>query len=200
MRKLGLFFVLNRLKDIKIFTTADFQRIFNLNYQAAKKAIYRYKKTGVFTEAKKGLYFLTQNSPPEFEIANRVYCPSYVSFETALSFYGVIPESIYEVISATPKISRNFIINDLVFSYKKIKRDYFFGYITERIQERTILIAEPEKALLDYLYFVILKRRSFTYERINLQKKIKKQKLFRYARIFNNRNLLKLLTNLYAQF
>jgi len=197
MKKLTLFFVLNRLKDIKIFTTTDFQRIFNLNYQAAKKAIYRYKKAGIFTEAKKGLYFLTQNSPPEFEIANRIYCPSYVSFETALSFYGVIPESIYEVISTTPKISRNFIINDLVFSYKKIKRDYFFGYITEKVQGRTILIAEPEKALLDYLYFVALKRRSFTYERINLQKKIKKQKLFKYARIFNNKNLLKLLKSLY---
>jgi len=98
MKKLTPFLVLEKLKNVKIFTPLDFQRIFEINYQTAKKAIFRYKKAGILTEAKKGLYFLSPEPPPEFEIANKLYQPSYISLETALSFYGLIPETIFKII------------------------------------------------------------------------------------------------------
>jgi len=199
MGRLNLIFILNELrqKNLKIFTILDFQRIFNLNYESAKKTISRYVKKKIFTKARKGLYYLTQDSPFDFLIANKLYQPSYISFETALSFYGIIPETIFEIISATSRPSREFIVNSLKFSYKKIKKECFLGYLPKKIKEETVLIAEPEKALVDFLYFVALKKREFSYERIDL-KKIKKKKLIEYAKCFKNKKLLELVKNLYA--
>lgn len=196
MKRLTSLLVLDKLKSIKIFTTSDFQKIFDINYQTAKKAILRYKKAGILTQAKKGLYFSNQNPPIDFEIANKLYQPSYVSFETALSFYGIIPETIFGIISATPKVSREFKVNNLKFSYRKVKKECFFGYKPEKIQNVTVLIAEPEKALVDFFYFVALKKRTSSYERINL-KKIKKQKLIKYSKCFKNKKLLELIRNLH---
>jgi len=196
MKNLNTLLILDKLKNVKIFTTFDFQKIFNIKYQTAKKALLRYTKAGILIRARKGIYFLSQDPPSEFEIANKLYQPSYISFESALSFYGIIPETIFEITSATPKITRNFVVNKLKFSYKKIKNNYFFGYRPEKINKATVLIAEPEKSLLDFLYFVALKKRSFSYERINL-KKINRQKLIKYAKQFKNKKILELIKNLY---
>lgn len=199
MKVLNPLLVLEKLKKIKIFTAIEFSRIFNVNYQTAKKAIYRYKKKGIIKEAKKGLYFLVKEPPIEFEIANKLYRPSYISFETALSFYGIIPETTFEIISATSKATRSFIVDNLKFSYKKIKKEYYFGYAPLKIRGRTILIAEPEKALLDLLYFVFLRKREFHYERLNL-KKIRKKKFFEYAKIYNKKKFLDFLKDFYDRF
>lgn len=200
MKKLDLIFVLNKLKrkNIKIFTVLEFQRIFGINYELAKKIIFRYTKKGIFTKARKGIYFLTENPPSEFALANKIYQPSYISFDTALSFYGIIPETIYEIISATTRPGREFLVKNLKFSYKTIKKSVYFGYLPQKIKNEVILIAEPEKALADYLYFVALKKRELSYERINFEK-IKKKKLIEYAKKFENKKLLRLIKSLYDQ-
>jgi len=198
MERLNSLLVLEKLKkkNINIFTIFDFQRVFDTKYESAKKSVLRYTKSGLFTKAKKGLYFLSNNPPNDFEIANKLYQPSYISFETALSFYNIIPETIFEITSATPRISRSFLVNNLKFSYKKIKKEYFFGYTPKKIKNRTVLVAEPEKALIDFLYFVSLKKRDMSYERIDL-KKIKKQKLIKYSKRFNDKKIIKLTREFY---
>ena len=198
-KKINPIIVQNKIKKagLKLFSVLDYQRILGINnYGSARSSISRYLKLGIIQKARKGLYFLDDNPPSEFEIANKLYQPSYVSFETALSFYGIIPETIFEITSATPKTTRNFTVNNLKFSYKKIKKDCFVGYQPKKIQNVIILMAEPEKALADLLYFIALGKRSFSYERINLQK-IKKQKLMNYAKSFNNKKLFELIKNLY---
>jgi predicted transcriptional regulator of viral defense system len=198
-KKINPIIVQNKIKKagLKLFSVLDYQRILGINnYGSARSSISRYLKLGIIQKARKGLYFLDDNPPSEFEIANKLYQPSYISFETALSFYGIIPETIFEITSATPKTTRNFTVNSLKFSYKKIKKDCFVGYQPKKIQNVIILMAEPEKALADLLYFIALGKRSFSYERINLQK-IKKQKLMNYAKAFNNKKLFELIKNLY---
>lgn len=198
-KKINPIIVQNKIKKagLKLFSVLDYQRILGINnYGSARSSISRYLKLGIIQKARKGLYFLDDNPPSEFEIANKLYQPSYISFETALSFYGIIPETIFEITSATPKTTRNFTVNNLKFSYKKIKKDCFVGYQPKKIQNVIILMAEPEKALADLLYFIALGKRSFSYERINLQK-IKKQKLMNYAKAFNNKKLFELIKNLY---
>ena len=198
-KKINPIIVQNKIKKagLKLFSVLDYQRILGIdNYGSARSSISRYLKLGIIQKARKGLYFLDDNPPSEFEIANKLYQPSYISFETALSFYGIIPETIFEITSATPKTTRNFTVNSLKFSYKKIKKDCFVGYQPKKIQNVIILMAEPEKALADLLYFVALGKRSFSYERINLQQ-IKKQKLMNYAKSFNNKKLFELIKNLY---
>jgi len=88
-----------------------------------------------------------------FYIANRIYRPSYLSLHTALSFHGLIPESIVQTTSVSTMKTARFKNDFGSFSYKKIKNELFFGYTQlEFTKDKTFLIALPEKALLDLLY------------------------------------------------
>jgi len=199
MASLNFFWVEEKLKKegIKIFSIFDFQRIFKVKYETAKKWIRRYQKKGYLIKARKGLYFLKANPPLDFELANALYQPSYVSFESALSFYGILPETIYQISSATTRKTKTFQVGNLKFFYFKIKKNCFLGYSLRKIRGRNVLIAEPEKALADFLYQVSLGKRKLSYERLRL-KKIKKKKLLKYARCFENKKLLNLIEKIYA--
>lgn len=103
---------------------------------------------------KNGLYVLTAKKEliiPE-NIAFRLYEPSYISLEWALQAYGLIPEIVYNVTSITTKTTRSFSNDFGLFIYKNIKTSLFWGYKKEEKNGQSYLIAEPEKALLDYIY------------------------------------------------
>jgi predicted transcriptional regulator of viral defense system len=90
--------------------------------------------------------------------ANKVYAPSYISLESALSFHGLIPEGVFNITSVSSLKKRNVKINSdkiqTTLSYRKIKRELFFGYSTVKIKNNTsIVVADKEKSLLDFLYF-----------------------------------------------
>lgn len=200
-KKINPILVQNKLKKagLKLFSILDYQRILEVkNYSSARSSISRYLKLGIIQKACKGLYFLTDNPPSNFEIANKVYQPSYISFESALSFYGIIPETIYEIISATARPPRTFVVNNIKFSYKKIKKSCFDGYKSTKIQNIPILIAEPEKALVDYLYLVALGKRRLSYERVDLSK-VKKSRVNQYAKKFRKPKLIELINNVYDE-
>lgn len=182
-------------RNIKIFTPLEFQRIFNVSYNNSKSFINRNVKRGLLTKLKNGLYTLSNTNISKFFIANKLYAPSYISFETALSYYNIIPETIYAIFSATTKALREFEAQESFFLFHRIKKTAFFGYIPKKIDNIVILIAEPEKALLDYLYFVILKKKTFN-DRLNM-KNISKIKLLKYAKCFKKDKLTQLVKGLY---
>lgn len=168
---------------ITIFTGAEFRQIMNLSWIAAQKLLERYTNKGILTRLKKGLYMVKENPPSSFLISNKLYRPSYISFESALSYHGIIPETTYGLTAATTKPTRNFQVGDRVFIYHKIKKEAYTGYEPKRIEKDIILIASPEKALIDYLYFVNLGRKSL-YERLDLRK-LNKKKMLDYSKLFN---------------
>lgn len=92
------------------------------------------------------------DEPLIFSIANRIYGPSYISFESALSFHQLIPESVYAITSATTRRTYRFETPVGEFRYRKIKPGLFWGYRVIRIANRNFRIAAPEKALLDFFY------------------------------------------------
>lgn len=101
---------------------------------------------------KKGLYVWNSNSLPEnFSIANILYTPSYVSVESALSFYGLIPERVFSVSSMTFKTSKKFSNSLGNFEYIKIPTPYYsFGIKRISIRDGQFsLMATAEKALMD---------------------------------------------------
>ncbi len=108
--------------------------------------------------------------PSDFEIANYLYQPSYLSLETALSFYGIIPEAVYDIISITTKKTTSFSFNGKNFLYHKIKKDFYFGYDLILANGQKIYLATYEKAILDYSYFCFLKKKVWN-ERFYLDKK-----------------------------
>ena len=182
-------------RNIKVFTPLEFQRIFRVSYNNSKSFITRNVKRGLLIKLKNGLYTLSSMNIPKFFIANKLYTPSYISFETALSYYHIIPEIVYAIFSATTKASRDFDAQQTNFIFHRMKKETFFGYVPKKIDDIIILIAEPEKALLDYLYFVILKKKTFN-DRLSL-KNISKIKLLKYAKCFKKDKLTQLVKGLY---
>lgn len=202
MDRLGLISVTNKLisQKIIIFTVKDFVRFFNLNEKTARVFLSFHTKKNTFKRIKRGVYFMSSNPPSPFEIANYICHPSYISFETALSFHGIIPETVYTVTSATTKRNRDFNILGQSVSYNKIKKTLFFGYVPVKMRDsRIVLIADKEKAFLDYVYLKSLKKQPIN-ERMDLSR-IDKKKLGSYIGFFK-RNIRKnkSFINLIAKF
>ncbi len=191
-RKLKPIYVQQTLqaKGVRLFSPSDFQRLFGVSLRAAQEFIKNHCDD-LFLKIRNGLYALRLDPPGEEAIVNRLYAPSYVSFEYALARYGIIPESVYAVTSATTRITREFIVNNKSFTYSHIKKQAYRGYRPEKIGGITVSIAEPEKALADYLYFVDLKKKALN-ERLNVRK-VKKKAVMEYARLFSRKSLIKLV-------
>jgi len=148
----------SKLKDKKIllFSAIDICRLFGVSKVAAGFLLRRYTAKGYLVQVKRGLYGFPDALPPEPYLANKIYEPSYVSLEFALSYHGVIPENVYEITSITTKATRRFEKLGKTFSYRHVKRIAFTGYTTEKQNGFSFLIADPEKAFVDANYFRLL--------------------------------------------
>lgn len=181
-------------KNIKVFTPEEFRRVFEISPLGAKYFLENYTKKSFFVRLKKGLYALKSRLPAEEEIANALYRPSYLSFEYILAKYGIIPEMVYTITCATTKPTRQFIIDEKEFAYYTIKKSAFIGYSLIKEKNKSFLIAEPEKAIVDYFYFVSLGRKKLN-DRINISG-LKKEKIIKYAKIFERPRILDLIKKL----
>ena len=121
-----------------------------------KNNLGRWIKKGYIIKLRNGYYsFTEQLGIPNFNlyVANCIYRPSYISLHTALVFYGLIPESVIQTTSVSTLKTARFENKAGSFSYKKMKENLFFGYEPLPFTGgKTILLATPEKALLDLLY------------------------------------------------
>ena len=124
-------------------------------YKRPNDKIHELISAGIIEPVKKGIYLPTAKVSPKrtepFLLANHLLGPSYVSFDSALSYYGLIPEQVFEISSATTKASRQFDTLSGTFSYIRLPLPYYsFGIRQLQIAEnQNILIASPEKALFD---------------------------------------------------
>ena len=115
-----------------------------------------WQKRGYLHALKRGIYVLdaryrkAELSP--LSVANYLVEPSYLSLEFALSYHGLIPEQARVYTSVTTKHTRTFTNVLGTFAYRTLKRSLFFGYEPRQAGTQEVLIATPEKALLDYLY------------------------------------------------
>lgn len=191
-RKLKPIYVQQHLqaKGVRLFSPSDFRRVFGVSLRATQEFV-KDHCDDLFLKVRNGLYALRIDQPRDEVIANRLYAPSYISFEYALSRYGIIPESVYTITSATTRITREFVVNNKSFTYSHIKKQAYRGYRTEKIGGMTVLMAEPEKALVDYLYFVNLKRKTLN-ERLTVGK-LKKKAMVEYAKLFGRKSLISLV-------
>jgi len=112
-------------------------------------------KQGILTPVVKGLYVtgpaLDMELPDNFLLANLIFGPSYVSLESALSYYDLIPERVYAVTSVTTKLGRAYQTPIAAFQYVRLPLPYYsYGIRSVRLTaEQTVLMASPEKALFD---------------------------------------------------
>ena len=132
--------------------------LLNNGYNGINDKINKLKKDGFLQTLKRGLYlhkspFVNTITSKEI-IANTLLSPSYISFDYALYFYALIPESVYDVTSATTKRSKKFTTDIGTFSFKQIKKElYPIGLKIESIKNGNFIIASKEKALCDKIYY-----------------------------------------------
>lgn len=186
-------------KQIPIFMPHHLRALFNVSKSSIQFFLHRNTKKGAIIKLRKNLYCLDSYRPSLDFIANKLYEPSYVSLESVLSRYSLIPETVYSITSVTTRASREFEAINMLFVYQKIKKQAFTGYVpAKNSEDRTILMAEPEKALIDYLYFVSLGKKSIN-DRFDLRQ-LNKKKLLQYAKLFNKPSLIELTKKVYYDY
>jgi len=196
----------NRLQKLPIISVRQFFDI-GQHVQVIRNQLNRWQKKGLVIKLKKGLYVLNENDrkihPSRIFLANAIYSPSYVSTEYVLGYYDLIPEKVQDVTCITTKKTAKFTNAFGTFVYQHVKTELFFGF--KEIQDENklpVLIAEPEKAMLDFIYLNLSNFKnknkdvfteSYRFQNLGL---LKRKKLIEYARRYNNKAVLNIVEKL----
>lgn len=125
----------------------DYKRPFDKINEWVKQRVLIPVKRGVFVPGPAS----HASQPEPFLLANHLLGPSYVSMETALSYWGLIPEQVFEISSATTARSKTYDTTVGRFNYRHLPLPYYsFGQKSvELATNQVALVATPEKALCD---------------------------------------------------
>jgi predicted transcriptional regulator of viral defense system len=156
--------LLNTFKNSYVFTIQDIKNIFKkINYVQ----IHSWIKEGKIIRLAGGKFILPDKINPNMNtdlmlVANELK-NSYISLESALSYYQIIPEAVFKITSITterPEVINN---NTGIYVYHRISPLLFNNYtlIDSMVPERKIKIASKEKALFDFVYLKSVKLNDF---------------------------------------
>ncbi|MGB9843798.1 MAG: type IV toxin-antitoxin system AbiEi family antitoxin domain-containing protein [Caldisericia bacterium] len=191
MKKYEIIKILQKFKK-KIFSFSDLKKLLHIeNDNYLYIIISRLIKDGILINLKKGIYYLEGSEPSIFEIANILYEPSYISLETALNYYGILIQTPYIIFSVTPKRGKKIILNGKEYLYFHIDKKYFKDYL----KEKDFLIATPEKALVDTLYFSSFNKTRIDINELNLEI-IDKKKMKHFLNEIQNKTFQKFIRGL----
>jgi predicted transcriptional regulator of viral defense system len=142
----------------KMFDLACFNidQVYAWQPDFSRNNLVRWTKQGLIIRLRKGYYTFPEykgKAGYPYYFANRIYRPSYISLHSALSFYGMIPEAVVQITSITSLKTASFSNEFGEYSYQTVKNELMFGYDLKPMEDgRTLMLARPEKALLDLLY------------------------------------------------
>jgi predicted transcriptional regulator of viral defense system len=142
-----------QIKQLVAFNLNDIRKIDPNFYQSQ---LMDWLKRG-YIKPFAGEYYLLadqqMDEPLRYMLANKLYAPSYISLESALAYYHVIPESVLSVTSISSRKTKQYDSEWGMLYYRSVKPLYMFGYdVVETMPNRKYSIARLEKAVLDYLY------------------------------------------------
>ena len=148
-------------RTLQKYPLIDYATIKNLlcanGYKYINDKIKYMKQEGLLTSLKKGLYvyhspYIKTLTSKEI-IANNLLGPSYISYEYALYYHGLIPERVEEVTSATTKRTKAYSTSYGDFSYKHIDKSlYALGLVILSAKQGNFMMASVEKALCDKVF------------------------------------------------
>lgn len=184
----------NKLKDFWIFSLQDIKKI-DINFHPQR--LVEWQDKGYIKKIINKFYIFTDVELIEnhlFAISNKIYSPSYISLESALSYYNLIPEGVYTITSVSTKKTMEFNNSIASFKYRHIKPSLNFGY--KIIRERNIVfrIASIEKTILDYFYLNPNLKDKNNFEELRFNSDLflanyTEKTLIQYLQIFSNKSL-----------
>ncbi|HUF38040.1 MAG TPA: hypothetical protein VMN57_05915 [Anaerolineales bacterium] len=183
-----------RIRPLLAFNLNDVRKI---DPGFHRQQLHYWTTQGLVTPLAGGYYRLAEqevNEAYRFMLSNRIYAPSYVSLESALAFYQVIPETVLTVTGVSSRKTRVVTGQAGRFSYRSVKPAYMFGYTlvaAEGVMKFSMAVLE--KAVLDYLYLNpgILSEEDLEGLRWNRDslKQMHLETVSGYLRVFNSRAL-----------
>jgi len=186
-------------KDFTIFSLNDIKSV---DPGFHRRRLNDWQEKGYIAKVLKQYYIFSDlqlNENILFEIANRIYAPSYISLEMAFSYYGLIPEAVHGITSVTTRVTRVFTTHVGRFGYRTIKPKLYFGYTIETYgANKRFNIASPEKAILDYFYLNPSLKEEKDYESLRFNKDsfsrhVTESTLFGYLERFSQNSLTRRL-------
>lgn len=186
----------DHFNNMLLFSVGDIRKVEPNFYQ---DRLTDWLKHGYIKRIIKNYYIFSDSKITEdtlFFIANKIYQPSYISMESALSFYSLIPDQIFAITSLSSKKTSTFTTPVATFLFNTIKPSLFFGYKLVRFDNFSFKIAEPEKTILDYFYLhsELKNDDDFSEMRVNeeeFKEKMDLDKLKKYLNLFKNKSLEK---------
>lgn len=146
----------------RVLTEEQLSRLVSGSQQSRYNLVNRAMKAEELIRLQRGIYLLSEKYRDEplhpFVLAQVLIPGSYVSFETALSHHGWIPEAVFQTASVTPH-TKTKELNDprfwsLSFHPLALRRGYFLELVErQQIDKQTVLIAKPVRALMDLVCF-----------------------------------------------
>ncbi len=170
----------NALKDFTVFSLNDIRRVERNFY---RPRLIEWQKKGYIKKLTRGYYIFSDTQVDEgalFEISNKIYAPSYVSLQMALSYYGLIPESVYGITAVATRRTYQFQTPLAKFIFRTIKTGMFFGYNLIKHRGKYFKMASVEKAVVDFLYLNPSMRDRQDFEGMRINKEL-------FRRLINKR-------------
>jgi len=169
-----------------VFTTKTLALIWDeTNSDNLKSKIAYYVKQGVLIRLTRGV-FAKDKEYNSKELANSIYTPSYISFETALREAGMIFQH-YDTIFIAAPWGREMKIGNTSIKSRKLKDEVLFNPAGVTNQDN-YSIATPERAFLDMIYL-------FPKYYFDNLRPINWERCFELAEIYNNKQLIKRIKN-----
>jgi hypothetical protein len=191
----------NKFKDLPLLPT---KIVFEKAGKADLNQLERWRKQGLMLQLRRGLYMFGKAerkiNPSRTYLAGQLYQPSYVSLEYVLSRYGLIPERVADVTSVTTKKTARFINDFGTFTYQTVKPAAFRGFIMQKDEAGLpYFIAEPEKAVADFVYLNLHRIPADAAEETLLESfrfqnpgSLRKKKIADYFGLFNSKKMTKI--------
>jgi len=142
--------------DEPVFSSSLFN-VVGVSASQLRLQIVRWVNAGKLIQLRRGLYVLNRPyrkiEPHPYLIANRLRKASYVSLQSALAYYGMIPEHVPVVTSITTGRREELQTGLGAFGFRHVQKSLFAGYQTVVVAPgQSAFLATPEKALLDLIY------------------------------------------------
>ena len=181
---------------LSAFTVFSYPDILKIDPTFDRRRLVEWQAKEYILKIRNGYYSFPRKGISEgylMYISNRIYKPSYISMETALSYYNLIPEAVYLFTGISTRKTMLFQSELGNYQYRKIKKELFFGYSIIQIGDFDIKIANVEKTVLDYLYFNIIDDRKaldgLRINRLAAREMIDQGKLRNYLCLYNSAKL-----------
>jgi len=141
-------------KTNAVIQVDDYARRYSLSRRAVNAALRRQEAKGLVERVSNKIYInkLARDFTPR-DLLSTLRPDSYVSLDSALSDFGVTTQVPYTLTCVSSKYVRNIKTKTIQITFRSLKKDLYWGFTTKKTRYGSYNLAEPEKALLDWIYF-----------------------------------------------